>query len=182
MNFIIKNLLRGLVITVPIAVTVFVIYRTFTVVDRLLGFAIPGVGFVITLAFLILVGVLASSIFFRWFFSLTETIFSRAPIVKIVYSSIKDLVEAFVGDKKRFNRPVLVRFAEGPMGLGFVTRESLPELGLEGHVGVYFPLSYSLSGYFLVLPAERVEALSVESSQFMAFIMSGGVATLPPLR
>ena len=107
MNFIVKNFLRGLVITVPIAVTIYVIYKTFTTVDRLLGFAIPGVGFVITLAFLILVGVLASSIFFRWFFSLTETIFTRAPIVKIVYTSIRDLVEAFVGDKKRFNHPVL---------------------------------------------------------------------------
>lgn len=178
MNYIAKNFLRGLVIVIPIAVTIYVIYQIFIRIDRLLGLPFPGAGFVITIVAIFLVGVLASNIVGRKLLGLMEALFIRAPFVKIVYQSIKDLIEAFVGDRKRFNQPVAVTFSQlaGSRALGFVTREDLAFLGMEGSVAVYFPQSYNFAGNLLVVPASAVERLETDSSKLMTFIVSGGVS------
>lgn len=182
MNFLVKNFLRGLVITVPIGVTAYFIYWAFTTVDRLLQIPlpaeVPGLGFLITVALIILIGFLGSNIFGRKFFEFTERVIVRFPIVKIVYAAMKDLTEAFVGERKRFNRPVVVTLPfEGNVKLfGFVTAETLPGVASEGKVLVYFPQSYNIAGNLLLLPSEWVEALDIDSSQLMTFIMSGGVS------
>ena len=102
----------------------------------------------------------------------------RAPIVKIVYSSVRDLIEAFVGDKKRFNRPVLVSLtADGALrSPGFITRDDLSALGDSTRVAVYLPQSYNFAGSLIVVPRDRVTLVDVESSQLMTFIVSGGVS------
>ena len=140
MNWIVKNFLRGLVIVVPVAVTIWVIVRAFNAVDRLVGFKYPGIGFVVIVGGTLLVGVLASNFIGRRFVALTHAIFNRAPLVRIIYASIKDLLEAFVGDQKRFDRPVAVSINDGVMTLGFMTQDDLsflamPERVLVQHVG-----------------------------------------------
>ena len=103
-----------------------------------------------------------------------------APIVRIIYTSIKELTEAFVGDRRKFSRPVLVELLPGSdvQAVGFLTRDDLALLGVRDRVAVYFPQSYNIAGNLVLLPAERVRPLSIESSRAMAFIMSGGVAGL----
>lgn len=178
MNSLIKYFLRGLVIVIPIALTVYVFYQILIALDRLVRAPFPGAGLLLAITLVILVGVLASNLVGRKFFELTETVFTKAPFVKIIYGAIKDLMEAFVGDKKKFNRPVLVTLSElaGAKALGFVTREDLMFLGIQGLVAVYFPQSYNFAGNLLLVESTRVQPLNMDSTQAMAFIVSGGIS------
>ncbi|HKB81113.1 MAG TPA: DUF502 domain-containing protein [Thermoanaerobaculia bacterium] len=176
MNWLVKNFLRGLIIVVPIAVTLYLLWEAFIRIDRLLDLPIPGVGFALTIALLILIGALASNFFVRKFLQWTELLFTRAPLVRLVYASIRDLLEAFVGDQKRFNRPVAVSISDGLRTLGFMTQDDLAFLGLPGEVAVYLPFSYSMAGTLVVVPSSRVERLAVDSPSVMALVVSGGVS------
>lgn len=181
MNFFVKNFLRGLAIVVPMVVTIYIvwlIYQMFARFDELLDVRIPGTGLMLTLLVILAVGVLASNIVGRKLLELTETLFVKAPIVKIVYLSIKDLTQAFVGEKKKFDRPVVVAFGEGmtAKALGFITREEIDIPGLSDHVMVYFPQSYNFAGNLFLVPRAAVQPIAADSSQVMALIVSGGIS------
>jgi uncharacterized membrane protein len=176
MNWLVKNFLRGLVIVVPVAVTLWVIVRAFNAVDQLMAFKIPGIGVVIILGGTLLVGVLASNFVGRRFVALTHVLFTRAPLVRIIYASIRDLLEAFVGDKKRFDRPVAVSINDGVMTFGFMTQDDLSFLALPGRVAVYMPFSYSMSGCVMIVESSRITPLAADSASIMALIVSGGVS------
>ena len=141
MNWIVKNFLRGLIIVVPIALTIYLIYIAFVRIDRLLQLPWPGAGFGITVVLMILIGALAPNFFVGKFLQLTEAVFTRAPLVRLIYAAIRDLLEAFVGDKKRFNQPVAVSLLDGVRTIGFVTQDDLGFLAMPGYVAVYLPLS-----------------------------------------
>jgi uncharacterized membrane protein len=176
MNWLLKNFLRGLVIVVPIAVTVYLLVWAFVSLDRLLRLPYRGLGIVILLAATVAIGALAGNFVGRRFFALTETLFTRAPIVRIVYSSIKDLLEAFVGNKRRFDRPVAVQVSEHVRTFGFITRDDLTALGMPGDVAVYVPFSYTWDGCLMIVARERVTALEADSASIMALVVSGGVS------
>jgi uncharacterized membrane protein len=176
MNWLIKNFLRGLVIVVPIALTVYLIYQTFLKLDQLLHVETPGLGLAILLAAIIGIGALAGNFAGRRFFALTEKLFTKAPIVRIVYAAIKDLLEAFVGNKRRFDRPVTIAVSEGVKTFGFITRDELESLGMPGDVAVYVPFSYTWDGCLLIVARERVTPLTADSASVMALVVSGGVS------
>lgn len=181
MNWLIKNFLRGLVVIVPIAATIWVLVRAFVWLDALLGdtflgWRAPGLGIVVLLVATILVGVLASNFVGRKFVQLTDAVFNRAPLVRIIYAAVKDLLEAFVGDQKRFDRPVAVALSETVTTLGFVTQSDVSFLEMSDRVAVYIPYSYSMAGVLLVVPASRVTPLANDSASIMALIVSGGVS------
>ena len=180
MNWIVKHFLRGLVIVVPFAVTVYILYVAFVWVDRLLPLKFPGAGFGILIVAIIVVGWLTSNIVGRKFVQLTELLFTRAPLVRLIYASIKDLLEAFVGDKKRFDQPVAVTITDGVRTLGFVTQDDLGFLAMPGQIAVYLPFSYSMAGTLVVVARERVEALAIDSASVMALVVSGGVSRVAP--
>jgi len=110
----------------------------------------------------------------EWF----DHLVNRIPLVKLVYSSIKDLLAAFVGDKKKFDRPVLVTINKENQlhRIGFITQSDLSELGLKDMVVVYFPQSYAVAGDHFVVPKENVKPLNVPGPAAMKFIVSGGVS------
>lgn len=178
MNWLIKNFLRGLVIVVPIAITIYLVVEAFVRIDRLLQLRTPGLGFAVTIVLIVAIGALATNIVGRTLLRLTETIFTRAPIVRIVYAAVKDLLEAFVGDQKRFDKPVAVALTPdgGVKSLGFVTQDDLDFLAMSGRVAVYLPFSYSMAGGVVIVPRERVEPLDADSASVMALIVSGGVS------
>lgn len=183
MNWLIKNFLRGLVIVVPIALTVYLLYQTFVWLDRLLHIDgleinVPGLGIAILFAFILVIGALAGNFVGRRVFTLMEAVFTKAPIVRIVYAAIKDLLEAFVGNKRRFDRPVAIAVSEGVRTFGFITRDDLSELGMPGEVAVYVPFSYTWDGCLLVVARERVTPLSADSASVMALVVSGGVSRM----
>jgi uncharacterized membrane protein len=178
MNWIVKNFLRGLVIVVPIALTIYLTYEAFVRIDRLLDLRTPGLGFVVAIAGMIAIGALASNFVVRKLLLGTEAIFRRAPLVRLIYVSVKDLLEAFVGDKKRFDRAVAVMMTpdDAVKSLGFITQQDCEFLGLPGHVAVYLPFSYSMAGSLVLVPSERVLLLPAESATVMALAISGGVS------
>jgi len=132
-----RYFLRGLIVVVPIAATaiavrwVFVEIDTWVNVEPLLNRRIPGAGIVLTAIAITLVGFLASNFATKWMFSALEDLLEHTPLVKLVYSSLKDIMGAFVGEKKKFDRPVMVALVEGSdvATIGFVTRGALKELG-----------------------------------------------------
>lgn len=178
MNELAKNLLQGLLLVVPVAATVIVVYFLFTTVDGWLGLPIPGVGFLIVVAGIIVIGRLASNVFVQGALNAVEGVLTRTPFVKLLYTSVKDLIEAFMGQKKRFDQPVIVTLGSGwhAEALGFVTRQSLEMFGLHDRVAVYFPQSYNFAGQLLIFPRSQVRPANIPSSDVMAFIVSGGVS------
>lgn len=163
---------------VPIVLTVYLLYRGFLALDRLLGLPTPGAGAALIVAGIIVVGALASNFVIRKFLQLTDRVFTRAPLVRLLYGAIRDLLEAFVGDRKRFDRPVAVSLTEDVRALGFVTQEDLAFLSLPGQVAVYLPFSYTWDGCMLVVPSSRVQRLDADSATIMALVVSGGVSRM----
>jgi uncharacterized membrane protein len=176
MNWLIKHFFRGLVIVVPFAVTIYILYVAFLWVDRLLPLKFPGAGFGILIVAIIAIGWLGTNFVGRKFVQLTELLFTRAPLVRLIYAALKDLLEAFVGDRKRFDQPVAVKLTEGVRTLGFITQDDLGFLSLEGNVAVYLPFAYSMAGSMVIVPKGNVERLSVDSASVMALVVSGGVS------
>ena len=173
--------LRGLVLTVPLAVTVAVCLVILRTIDGWLGLPLPGAGLVLTLAAITLVGFLGSTLIWNSLIEQLERWVDRLPFVRILYNSTKDLLDAFVGEKRRFDSPVLVQLsADGAVrSFGFITQQTLARLGLEQDVAVYFPQSYNFAGQLVVVPASRVTRLDAVSSDVLAFIVSGGVTDVP---
>jgi uncharacterized membrane protein len=178
MNELTRNFFEGLFVLVPVVVTIVVVLTVFEVIDGWLNIPIRGLGFLITIILITLAGRLASNVFFKGALGSLEKVLTRTPFIKLVYTSLKDLIEAFMGEKKRFDQPVMVTLVPGghAEAIGFVTRKSMDMFGLANHVAVYFPQSYNFAGNLLVFPKDQVRALDAESSEVMAFIVSGGVS------
>ncbi len=175
--------LRGLLITAPAALTFYLCWLAIRWADSLVGTNIPGLGIVSAVAAVTLIGALASNLVTKALLGTTDRLLAKLPFVRLLYTSIKDLLNAFVGEQRRFNRPVRARIGDGAAEvylLGFLTSESLGHLGLAEQVAVYVPFSYSMAGHIMILPADRVTPLAVDSADAMAFIVSGGVTRSVP--
>ncbi len=170
--------MRGLLFFIPAVVTIYLFYFAFVKLDQVLGLPIPGLGLVVTVGFITLLGFLASNFITRRLLVMIDWLFEHIPLVKILYSSLKDITRALVGEHKTFDCPVLVSLSpDGSVKLvGFVTRESLDEWGLQDQVAVYLPQSYNFAGNMVVVPRERVTPIEAEGSEVLTFVLSGGVA------
>jgi uncharacterized membrane protein len=171
---------RGCLVLLPAAATVYIAFLIFTTIDHLVPVGVPGLGFALTIVIITLGGFLTSNVVGRAVFDIAERWLTSVPLVKLIYTSIRDLISAFVGDKKRFDRPVAVLLAPGSRirALGFVTRDGLDALGMGDQVAVYFPQSYNFAGNLMVVPRDHVEPLTVSTKDLMTFIVSGGVSGL----
>lgn len=177
MNRLVSYFLKGLLVFVPAALTVFAVMFVFTKLDSLFGVSIPGAGLVITVVLITAIGFLASNYIGDKIFKLMDKILTKLPVVKMLYSAAKDFMEAFAGDKKGFDKPVMVELTPGgPRAVGFITRENLEFLGMPGRMAVYFPQSYNFAGSVLIFDSERVTKLDIDSADAMTFIVSGGVS------
>jgi uncharacterized membrane protein len=190
MKMLLRYFVRGSLVLAPLALTLYIAWMVFATIDKLLPVGVPGLGFLLTVILITLVGFLSGNVIGKAVLDETERFFARVPLLKLLYTSIRDLINAFVGDKKRFDKPVAVQLipGSGAKALGFVTRESLHYLdayagehqraALAGHVAVYFPQSYNFAGNLLLVPREQVLPIAVSSADIMAFIVSGGVSGL----
>ncbi|MDQ3291514.1 MAG: DUF502 domain-containing protein [Bacteroidota bacterium] len=175
-----RYFLNGLLVMAPISITVYIILAIIWWLDEFFDLGVPGLGILAMIILLTVVGFISSSFLVRPFFVLTERLVNRVPIVSIIYSSIKDLFNAFVGDNQKFNKPVLVKMNELPetYRMDFITHESLAAINLDEKMAVYFPDSYNFSGELWIVNRENVMHLDLPSSEVMKFIVSGGVAKL----
>jgi uncharacterized membrane protein len=178
---ILKYFLQGLVLIAPITITIYILYEVFKMVDGILPIKIPGLGLLAILIIITLVGIIGSTIIAKPILAYYNRLFEKIPIIKILYTSIKDLMSAFVGQKKKFTEPVLVKMSKDSdtEKLGFITEKDLTVLGIEkGKVAVYFPISYNFSGDLFIVPIENVKPIHASPTEIMKFIVSGGVTKL----
>jgi uncharacterized membrane protein len=184
MSRLLNYFFRGVIVVAPLAVTIYVCVAIFTRIDNWLGFSIPGVGFLLTIGLITLVGFLASNLIARGILAALESTLQRLPFVRLLYGSTRDLLNAFVGEKRRFDKPVLVAPVpqSGIRVLGFLTQDSLSVIGMREHVTVYIPQSYGFAGQLVVVPTSQVSPVGADSADVMAFIISGGVTHLPERR
>lgn len=175
-----RYFLQGVLVTAPFVITLAVMRWVVVRVDGWLGLAVPGAGLVLTFLLVTSVGYLSSNMIGRKAFALLEHAFGKMPVVKILYNSLHDLFEAFVGEKKRFDRPVVVDLdGRGELhALGFLTSSEPLDPSLEGLVSVYLPQSYNVAGNLLLVPSARVRPIEVDSAELMSFVVSGGVTAL----
>ena len=187
MRSIFNNFLRGLLLVFPIGATIYIIYSAVRWSNEVLNgllydwlsVDIPGLGIITVFFGVALIGYIFSLTFTRPIVSYFEKLLVRVPIIKIIYTSLKELTEAFVGDKKRFNKPVLVRLSDSEtQRMGFITQRDMDSLGLENKVAVYCPHSYNFSGNLYIVAADKVEPLNLNSTNVMKFIVSGGVTQI----
>ena len=177
---------RGLLFAAPIFITLYALFLFFEWMDGLIHGLFPnlwlGAGVLVLLVFITFVGFLTKLFFFDAVLTWLEDLFGQTPITKLMYTSIKDLFSAFIGDKKKmFSQPVMVMlFKEaGIRKLGFVTKENLSSLGLNDLVAVYFPHSYNFSGNLYLVPRENITPLpQMHGADAMKFIISGGVTDI----
>jgi uncharacterized membrane protein len=183
---------KGLIVVVPIGAAVFLIFWAVSSVDSALNLSdvlwrdsngkpmhIPGLGILNVLLIIMIAGILVTNVITdpikRWF----KRWINRLPFFNFLYSSIKDLTEAFVGDEKKFSEAVIVQVNEfGLKKIGFLVQKDLAKLNLPGDVAVYFPYSYSFAGQVVIIPADKVKPINKNAADMMKFVISGGVSGL----
>jgi uncharacterized membrane protein len=175
---ILRYFFQGIIIISPIAVTAWAAYSIFDIIDTQIPSMPRGVGFLIVIASLIVIGWLGST-FFVWKFLIEffDSVLERTPFLKFIYGSVKDVVESFMGDKKKFTKPVLVKIRINPevYQIGFITQQDLNNLGFVNKVGVYLPHSYAVSGVLVIVDKENVTELHINPADAMKMAVSGGM-------
>lgn len=177
-----KYFVNGLIYIVPIALTFYLLYEVFVFIDEILPFNLPpGFGLIIMLVLITLIGYLGTTLITDRIKNYLEKIIKRTPLINVIYGSIKDLITAFVGQKKSFSKPVMVKLYENSKisRVGFVTDEDLSELNIKDDlVAVYIPHSYNISGNLFLVPKNYVTPMDVKSAELMKYAVSGGVVRI----
>ncbi len=180
-----RSFLQGLLLLSPIAITAYILYSAFNGLDNLVPFVHEygrGLG-VVTIAVLVTsVGYLGTRFFVgKWLFDAFEYVLEHTPGVKHIFSSVRDVIGSFVGDKKRFNKPVWVCMNVNPevWRIGFMTQKDMSGFGMEGKVAVYLPHAYAISGWVIVTDSKNIKPLKeMTSGEAMKFAVSGGITTV----
>lgn len=170
---------RGLLLTVPLAILIYVLFLTLQYLDGIIPYEVPGLGLLTLLAGITLMGYFGSTVLYQPFADFGHEVLQRIPFVKTIYDALTDLMAALVGSKKKFDQPVLVRMVDGTdlQKLGFITSNDLSHLGIGmDMVAVYLPHSFAWSGNLYIVPVANVTPLHAKASDVMKFIVSGGVA------
>jgi len=180
-----RYFLQGLLLAVPAGITIFFVYWVFDVIDGpirnivldIFKVQIPGIGLVVTFLFIALLGWAGQWFIFKPFGRFVERMLDKAPILKMIYSSVTDFMNAFVGEKRKFTRPVRVKvnLVSELEKIGFITAEDLTDLGVKDKVAVLFPHSYNWSGEMFLVPREHITPINLPPREVMKFALTGGV-------
>jgi len=188
---------QGLIILAPIVITGWAVLSLFNFIDTILPNLLhtlfpsfvgvdaygypkryPGLGFIVVIVIVMFVGYISSSFIFSRLVYLFDQLLEKTPGVKIIYSTLKDFFEAFAGNKRKFDKAVLVSITAADVWqVGFITQQDVHQFGLTEYVAVYIPQSYAFSGHLYFVKKERVKLLTdISSAEAMKFAISGGVA------
>ncbi len=181
--------LQGLLVIAPVVITGYAIYWVVSSIDNLIPiFTITdanvnvrvqnyGLGFLIIIATICLIGYLSSFFIKLKMFNLFDSLLQKTPGIRFIYSTTKDFFEAFAGEKKKFNKPVLANIDDNDVWrFGFITQDDMKDFGFTDYVAVYIPASYSIAGNVYLLPRVRVKPVTnMNASETMKFSISGGV-------
>ena len=191
----VQYFLQGLIILAPIAITIYAVTGLFNWIDSFLPDLVaqffpnlmldadgrpqrfPGLGFLLVVIILILVGFISSSFIVGRLVDLFDKILERTPGIRIIYSPLKDFFEAFAGNKRKFDRAVLVQVVSDHVWeIGFITQHDLSQFELNDHVAVYVPNSYAIAGRLYLVHKDKVKILeNISPTDAMKFTVTGGV-------
>src|ERR1041385_2706546 len=155
MKTVFKYFAQGLIVLVPVSITILVLYKAFSWFRSLFAgidvivhpYVDPFIYLVAALVVIFLVGMFASNALANFFIHEAGKVLEKIPVIRTIFSPLKDFTSAFIGNNKKFNHPVLVitNMQTGIREIGFVTDEDLSELGIgKEFVAVYFPMSYTI--------------------------------------
>ena len=194
-----RYLIAGLLVWVPLGITIWVLQLLLSTLDQtlllvperarpeaLFGFHIPGLGALLAFAILILTGVVAANFFGARVILLWESVLTRIPVVKSIYSSVKQVSDTLLSDTgNAFRKALLVEYPyQGCWTIAFQTGS--PAVAVAGHlasehVSVYVPTTPNpTSGFFLMLPRSRVHELDMTVDEALKYIISMGVVAPRP--
>jgi uncharacterized membrane protein len=181
--------LQGLLVMAPIAITIYAVYWVVSSIDNLIPIFTAkdadgkiyvrnyGLGFVIVIVTICLIGYFSSFFIKLKLFSLFDSWLEKAPGIRFIYSTVRDFFEAFAGEKKKFNKPVLANIDDTDVWrIGFITQEDMTDFGFRDYVSVYIPMSYSIAGNIYLIPRSRIKPVTnIDAPEAMKFAISGGV-------
>ncbi|MEJ8597645.1 DUF502 domain-containing protein [Riemerella anatipestifer] len=181
-----RSFLQGLVIIGPVAATVWIIWYIVSSIDNIIpsiAEKFPGLIFILVISSTALIGWLGNKFLLgRILVDSMDYLLEHTPGIKFIYTSLKDVMSSFVGDKKKFNIPVLIKTNDSPevWRVGFLTQKEVSIMGLQEHVSVYLPHSYAVSGWVVLVESKNVKLLeNINAADAMKFAVSGGVAGFP---
>ena len=184
--------LQGVLVTAPIGITAYLLYWFVSSVDSWIPIFTEkdasgniinqnyGLGFLIVIAGLIVMGYLSSNFITGRIFSLFNRWLEHTPGIKYIYSSVKDFFEAFAGNKRKFNKAVLVNIQSNDVWqIGFITDDNASEFGMKDYVTVYVPLSYSFAGITYIVPRTKIKHIDhISAGDALKYTVSGGIAEI----
>ena len=187
-----KLFLQGLMAILPVALTIYVLYWLAVSAESILGkairlvlpenFYLPGMGVLASFLVILVLGILLKLWLFRKIFQWGEKIIEKVPLVKLLYSSIRDLTSFFDSSKnKEFNKVVMVTLIEDDIKImGLVTREDfegLPEkIYQDDKVAVFLPWSYQMGGLTIMVSKSKLEPIELSVDQALRFMLTAGVS------
>lgn len=190
-----KIFISGLITFLPMAVTIYIVYAGVSIVENLLGSFLrqilpqnsyyPGFGFLATLVLIFLFGLLLNNFITASLVEKIQEKLTEIPLVKVVYSPLRDLMNLFAKSKQNgLQKVVLIKFDTDKKILGLVTRDVFADLGLkenqiEDRIAVYIPLSYALGGYTLLVPRSQIEPVDMPVEKAMSLAVTAWIKTDP---
>lgn len=184
--------LKGLLTLLPIAVSIYIIYAGFSILENLLGSIlrsllpnhvyIPGFGFILTLILIFIFGLMLNNLISVSFWSQIESKLTEVPLIKAVYSPLRDLMNLFTKGHKDLQRVVLAEITPGFRVIGLVTRESFADIAkwptdMDHKVTVYIPLSYALGGITLLVDKNKLTQIDIPVEKALSLAVTGWVTT-----
>ena len=184
--------LQGLLVIAPIAITIYAVYSVVSFIDNQVPIFTAkdadgkiyvrnyGLGFLIVIVAIVFIGYISSFFIKNKVFYLFDGLLKRTPGIRFIYSTTKEFFEAFAGEKKKFNKPVLANIDDNDVWrVGFITQEEASDFGFTEYVAVYIPMSYSIAGNVYLLPRARVRLVTnINATDAMKFAISGGVTAI----
>jgi uncharacterized membrane protein len=189
-----RYLIAGLLVWVPLGITIWVLHFLVTTLDQtlllfpesarpdaLLGIHIPGFGVVLSFGILLVTGVIAANFFGARLIMVWEAALGRIPVVKSIYSSVKQVSDTLLSDSgNAFRKAVLVEFPhDGAWTIAFLTGTPAPAVSVhltEEHISVYVPTTPNpTGGYFIIVPKSRVRDLDMTVDEALKYVISMGV-------
>ncbi|WP_449540254.1 DUF502 domain-containing protein [Ferdinandcohnia sp. Marseille-Q9671] len=189
MKSIVQNFIKGILTIVPIILVVYVVFKVFMFLDGILGSFlkpylredyIPGIGLLLTFVLITILGWLSTKFFTGTVFRVVDRLLEKIPLIKTLYSVIKDTFNSFLGEKKSFSKVALITIPGTEVkAIGFITTEDVASFydPLQDYVAVYVQQTFQIAGFTFLFPKDEVEIIDVKPEDAMKFIVSGGMTT-----
>lgn len=186
---IVSYFLQGLLLIAPMFLSIYAVFYIFNLIDSsiekvfrfIFHFYYPGIGIIAMFFIIALIGFVGSLVFFQPLLHILDELMERVPVVKDIYSSVKDFFGAFISKKKKFDKPVMFEIGKntGVFRMGFITQDDLSEMNIKDKVAVYAPWSYNLSGTLYIVNTDQIQPINdIGAGDVMKFVMTGGVTQI----